>query len=255
MSCDEAQLLLHAHIDGELELRESLGMEAHLAGCPACAATARKWEQLSREIAAANLSFMPAAPLQRIRDSVEARSGIRRTRWWHNAKQGGAALALAAALAMAVLLPRAPTAASGTTSREIVDNHMRALLADHLIDVASSDRHTVKPWFQGQVQIAPPVPDLAADGFILVGGRLDVLDSRRVPALVYKRREHVINVWIWESPAGTPASTDARTPVDVSVVNGYRIASWHARGWYYQAVSDVDEAELRRFAAAFTSAT
>jgi len=123
----------------------------------------------------------------------------------------------------------------------MVDSHLRSLLADHLIDVPSSDRHTVKPWFQGKIEFAPPVPDLTVQGFVLAGGRLDVIDARKVAAIVYKRRDHVVNLWISQGNA-------ARSEPELSEINGYHLMRWSKGGLTYRAVSDLDVGELRTFA-------
>ena len=227
MTCVEAQPLLDAYLDGELDLTASLGIEQHLESCGECSAAYRKLELLRAEIADADLDFASDAVLQRLRASTEPRG--RRFAW-----RGPAFLAAAAAvLVVAFLLP-----GRRSTDREIVDSHLRSLLGDHLIDIPSSDRHTVKPWFQGKIDFAPPVPDLTTEGFVLVGGRLDVIDTRKVAALVYKRREHVINLWISQGDAGQGESE----------VGGYHLMRWSKDGLTWRAVSDLDVAELRTFA-------
>jgi anti-sigma factor RsiW len=227
MTCVEAQPLLHAYLDGELDLTASLGIEQHLEACRECSAAYRKLELLRVEIADADLDFASDAVLQRLRASTEPKE--RRFAW----RTPAFLAAAAAVLVVAFLLP-----GRRSTDREIVDSHLRSLLGDHLIDIPSSDRHTVKPWFQGKIDFAPPVPDLTAEGFVLVGGRLDVIDTRKVAALVYKRREHVINLWISQGDAGQGESE----------VGGYHVLRWSKDGLTWRAVSDLDVAELRTFA-------
>jgi anti-sigma factor RsiW len=127
---------------------------------------------------------------------------------------------------------------------EVVDSHVRSLQPGHLIDVPSSDRHTVKPWFQGKLDFSPPVPDLSARGWNLTGGRLDYLDRRAVAALVYQRGKHEINVYIWPNPKGD--SSDIRQ----SASRGYQILHWNDPTLNYWVVSDLNPTELREFAQA-----
>jgi len=179
-----------------------------------------------------DLDFASDAVLQRLRASIEPKG-------WRIAWRTPAFLAAAAAVVvLAFLLPGRFTTGRASTDREIIDSHLRSLLGDHLIDIPSSDRHTVKPWFQGKIEFAPPVPDLSSEGFTLVGGRLDVIDTRKVAALVYKRRDHIINLWISQGNAGQGESE----------LGGYHVLRWSKDGLTYRAVSDLDVAELRTFA-------
>ncbi len=245
MMCAEAQRLLHAYLDRELGLTDSLAVEDHMEGCQECAASYKRFELLRAEIAGPGLgSSVPDATLERLRGSIERRAGLQKERWWTSGWQMPALLAAVAAVAVISLsLPARFTSGGDSRDRAIVDSHLRSLLAGHLIDVASSDRHTVKPWFQGKIDFSPAVPDLSADGFVLSGGRLDVVDGRTLAVLVYKRREHIINVWI--SPA---AASTAQSEPERKDVTGYHILRWSEKGMTYQAVSDLNPVELRVFA-------
>jgi anti-sigma factor RsiW len=191
VTCSETRALMHGYLDGELDLAHSLGVEGHLANCAACARAYQNLQALSRTMAGAQLSYaLPAGLEARVRGSLreaaKAPPAPRALPW--------RGLSLAAALAVVVLLVGGlwrgglTPGADDTLTGEVVASHVRSLMAAHLADVPSSDKHTVKPWFDGKLDFSPPVEDFAAEGFPLVGGRLDYLDNRPVAALVYMRR-------------------------------------------------------------------
>jgi anti-sigma factor RsiW len=243
--CDKV-LLVQAELDGELDAAEAAALAVHRAECPICQAAAADIA-LARQAMHADLyEPMPAG----MRERVITRLGLARPQavvrpasggrsWWNPLSAGagfGLGAACAAALAFLVLVP----GETGLTE-QIVAGHIRALQPGHLEDVQSSDRHTVKPWFDGRIDFAPPVKDLAADRFPLTGGRLDYVAGRPVAALVYRRDKHIINLFVW------PASdTEARAP-EAAQRQGYNLVRWTQNGMNFWAVSDLEANQLRDF--------
>jgi anti-sigma factor RsiW len=239
VSCPSMPELLHAYADGELDPMHTLEVEQHLQGCPACSRACDEIRALSASLQAGLPRFEPPGDLQpRIRAAL--RQGERRSipsRW----------VALAASLAVlalgllgAGLLYLSPSAHDRLV-REVIASHIRSQMADHLLDVPSTDRHTVKPWFQGKLDFAPTVADLSADGFVLAGGRMDYVNGKPAAALVYRRRQHVINLLAWPTEeADTQPQGDAR--------QGFHVVRWRQGGLSWWAVSDLDAGELMKFA-------
>jgi anti-sigma factor RsiW len=198
--------------------------------------------QLTRHIAPPGLkrriSFMVE---QQARAAQAASPGYRFKLFWRRAWLPSASFALGAVVA-SLALQWLPLQVSGDSlQQQLVEGHVRSLMAQHLTDVASSDQHTVKPWFVGKLDYAPPVTDLASDGYPLAGGRLDSLQSRAVAALVYKRHAHTINLFV------RPAN-GAPQEVALSTQRGYNLARWRAHDMEYLAVSDLNSEELKTFA-------
>ena len=256
MNCQEAQPLKHAYADGELDVVRTMEVEKHLRACPACSQAYENVRELKSVFKSDALYFKAPAQLkQRIRtslrseevSSVEAsepsqRSGVStlpRLSWrWVKLAIPVAATALIAFLVWPLVTG---SSASDRLAREITSSHVRSLMASHLTDVASSDQHTVKPWFDGKLDFAPPVIDSAGRGFPLVGGRLDYVQSRPVAALVYQRQKHFINLFIW------PTTGHSTTAKKIEVRQGYNLIHWDEAGMTYWAVSDLNARELRDF--------
>lgn len=159
-----------------------------------------------------------------------------------------ASFACGALVAIGVLTLRESAGDEEQVDQQVVASHVRSLMATHLTDVASTDQHTVKPWFTGKLDYAPPIIDLAQEGFPLVGGRLDYLLDRPVAALVYRRRGHTINVFV------LPAHDAKSPPAGVTVHQGYQVAEWEAAGMRFWAVSDISREDMARFKAAMKAA-
>jgi len=244
--CLDKELLLHALADGELDAGNAAALETHMAGCAACADELADIREVKSRLAAAPLSYVAPASLHARFDAALAeasapprrRRGLAAETW----VMSGAIGALAASLALFTLIP------SGEgLEGQLIDAQARSLEAQHLVDVQTSDRHTVKPWFNGKVDFAPPVVDLASQGYPLVGGRLDRIDGRRAAALVFHRRAHAINLFIWPGDAPTAPLLERR--------QGYSLVRWGHGGLVYWAVSDVDSADLVAFQKAYAAAT
>lgn len=246
MNCEEARPSLDPYQDGELDLARSLAVERHLETCASCARALQNLRTLRAGIAPAYFSA-PAdlrASLAGTRRPIPLTMVGRATPWLLRG------LALAAAVALGFFLAQnfAHRSSSQALLAEITDSHIRSLAGSHLTDVASSNQHNVRPWFEGKIDFAPPVEDLSSKGFPLIGGRLEYISGRSVAALVYERRRHFINLYIWPGRGAEPvlASPSQR---------GYHVLHWQNSGMNYWAISEIGEAELRQFAAAVSSAT
>lgn len=241
---DDAALLVHAYLDGELDPIHAVEIERRIAGDPALAAERDRIATLRAMIGE---RLPPETMPDDLRARVEAAVGIRRA----PARPSWQALAAAAALAAIIasgatwfMLRSGPAAPPANL---VVASHMRALMAPQPTDVSSSDRHTVKPWFNGRIPQSPQVVDLADKGFPLVGGRIDVIGTRPVPTLVYRHRQHLIS--LSAEPLADAARSNAR-----QTIAGYNVLSWRDDDTVYWAVSDLGSGDLEAFAAAFRDA-
>ena len=247
MICQTAQEFIHAYVDGELDLARTLEVEQHMQECQVCASAYRNQTALRSSFKDASLYYSAPRKLEkRIRSGLrrEANSEVsRRSFGWRWLPIGVAAtLVLLMALAIWRTLPgiRPP---DELLAQEIVSNHVRSLqLESHRTDVISSDQHTVKPWFDGKLDFAPPVKDFSSQGFPLIGGRLEYLNNRAVAALIYQRQKHYINLYIWPAEQSNAASEVATKRL------GYNLLHWTNSGMSYWAVSDLNAVELHEFA-------
>lgn len=248
-SCDMV-LLVQAEFDGELDAAQAAALAAHRQECPVCRAAGTSLvrarslmreglyqpipDEVRRRIQARLDTARPTNPVPPLRSRLRA--------WWTAGIGFGLGAACAAVLAFLIVAPGGPD-----LTGELVASHVRALQPGHLEDVISTDRHTVKPWFDGRLDFAPPVRDLAAVGFPLKGGRLDYIDGRTVAALVYQRDKHIIDLYVWPTANGPAnmARADER--------HGYNVVHWNWNGMTLWAVSDVEPSQLLDFEKAWHS--
>jgi anti-sigma factor RsiW len=246
MTCDEAEILLHALVDGELDAGHAREVEAHVEGCPRCTAELAAIRQMHAAIAGADLRYAaPASLRRRIEASLPQSQAPSRRAVLRGFALGSAVSAIAATGLFAIVLRGDD---ESRLTAEIVSAHLRSLQEGHLTDVVSTDQHTVKPWFNGRLDVAPPVIDLTALGFTLIGGRLDYIDARPVGAIVYRRRLHVINLFVAQTAATEPRAAKTET------FQGFNIRRWSEGGLNYWAVSDLAADELAEFSGKFQSA-
>jgi anti-sigma factor RsiW len=253
MRCDHCRDSLDARIDNELPPDELREVDQHLATCASCAAAYVRLSE-TRRLLAENLMRYQAPDVLKARirgalaENVEAPAVRAMPRsspaWWRTLAAGVMIAAASSALTVAAMRGRSDAAVGD----ELLASHLRSLQPGHLTDVVSTNQHNVKPWFNGRVDVSPAVPNLDSLGFPLVGGRTDYVRGRPVPVIVYARRQHVINVYVW------PSADDAPSTPHPSSRNGYHFVAWRAGGLEYHAVSDLNTAELDSFAGAFAGA-
>lgn len=242
MNCNEIHPLLHAYLDSELDLMRSLEVERHLKTCPGCMASKRSLQSLHSNLRHSDLSYQATDALRaRILRSVKAapeETPPRNSRpWmWQWLTLGAIGFAI-----VALMLQPVGISENDRLADEAISNHVRSLMPGHLMDVASTDQHTVKPWFNGKIDFAPEVKDFAAEGFPLVGGRLDYLNGQTVAALVYHRNQHTINVFVWPAKSTAADTTQDR--------RGYSVINRTINGLHYCIVSDLNAKDLTEFAA------
>lgn len=240
MSCTYIEHDLDALVDRELDAQADARLRDHLAACDACRTRVEEREMLGRLVRATPYHVAPNQLRARVALQTRRRVSLQRLSTW------AAAAVLVVSAGSGLLLVRSATTRTEAAAEEAVNGHVRSLMAGHLFDVQSTDQHTVKPWFLGKLDFAPPVVDLAAVGFPLVGGRLDYLDGRPAAALVYQRRQHTINLFV--VPVG---ATPDRVAIEARSIRGFHVRHWIRSGMEYWAVSDLNDAELSQFVQSF----
>jgi anti-sigma factor RsiW len=243
MNHDEAAKLLGPYRDGELDLAACLKLEEHLAGCPSCQQKLAGEQELVDLVQSETPRFKASPFLKtRIQAALRAETVSVSIPWWKHLSLGSTLSGLAGVAALLVILAFGffSIQAIPELDQDAIADHVRSLQVNHLMDVASTDQHTVKPWFAGKLDYSPQVIDLASSGYPLIGGRLDVLDHRNVAAIIYQRRKHYINLFIW------PSDTNS-LPGRLYNQDGYHALGWTKSGMNYLAVSELGEKELRDF--------
>jgi anti-sigma factor RsiW len=251
MNCQECYGYIDAYIDNELDIASTILVKQHLRNCLGCQQLLETRKAVGALLDNPQVQFeVPASLFGRIqsalpasRSEVKQRSSSRFVIPWFTIP-----FALAATIAVIFgliflnqggVFDRSP---GNALAQDVISSHVRSLLATHLLDVPSTDQHTVKPWFDGKLKFSPPVHDFAERGFRLTGGRLDYLNGREVAALVYQRRLHVINLFIWPSASGRNTAEESFTK------DGYNVSHWDRDGFEFWAVSDVNAEDLKAFA-------
>jgi anti-sigma factor RsiW len=249
MDHDRALEMLSGYLDQELGLSESLEFERHLADCEQCQKIYMEQCELSAQLKQAGMRVeAPRELVARIESALAPRRSLHERMNFRRWLGGGAVtwlpagavamsmMALVASLGIYLVTP----SGEQRLAQEIVDDHIRSLQVDHLFDVVSTDRHTVKPWFNGKLDFAPAVIDLAPQGYPLVGGRLDYLNGRSVAVMVYRYKLHPINLYVWPDQG-------AVTEPEMQERQGYHIAHWVEAGMHHWVVTDASDEELRTF--------
>ncbi len=247
MNCDEARAFVDASVDGELDLIRQVAIEGHLEACPSCARLYEARRAVQSAVRTSGLYFhAPDGLEERVRRIADrASQSPSRLRSWPVLAAAAALVLLSVTAALVIGSWRARQA--DMVAQEILSAHVRSLLPGHLTDVVSSDHHTVKPWFAGKVDFSPPVPDLGNEGFPLAGGRIDYVAGRTVAALVYTRRKHVLNVFVWPSNSESPEREEHS--------HGYNLVRWSRAGVECWVISDVAAGDLEQFARLFRQRT
>ncbi len=252
MDCRTCEAMVDAYVDGELSTTESIAFEAALAGCPDCRRRLEETRAMSGFLRALPAEAAPDLLRARIERELRAISAASKPQARPAFGQNMRWMAMAASLIVAVSIGWVGgtfTGRGGPDDDQLVSTYLRVASSEHPVDVASTDRHTVKPWFAGRIDYSPPVHDLTSDGFPLEGGRLDVVAGRKVSVLVYRHNQHRVALSLW------PATASGNTAPKVVERNGFALAEWRHDGFEMHAVSDIAPSEMAAFTAALDRAT
>jgi len=251
VNCQECRDFIDPYIDNELDVATAILVKQHLRDCSQCQPLLESRKALRALLNNPLLQFeVPDSLRRKIQSALPAARSSAKHQSYRRSFIPWFSVPLALAAAFTVVLGLVFLNQGGMLDRsrgnalveEVVSGHVRSLLATHLLDVPSTDQHTVKPWFDGKLKFSPPVLDFTDRGFRLIGGRLDYINGREVAALVYQRNKHIINLFISPSESGRPEA------VQSFAKDGYNVLHWDRDGFEFWAVSDVNAADLRAFA-------
>ena len=245
MRCASSRHLLELHLDGELSASESAEIQEHIENCASCSGLYQGLERLQSDIRTQVTRYRAPAQLQQsiqaaLRKAAASEPQAPHMHW--NWMAVAASVLLFASMAWNIAFLTSRDSATDVLAREVLSSHLRSLMGTHLLDVPSSDQHTVKPWFNGKLNFSPDVKDFTSQGFRLVGGRVEYISDRPVAALVYQRRQHFINLFTW------PSSSSSQNGYSETKRSGYNLVSWTEGGMTCWAVSDLQPSELEQFA-------
>lgn len=248
MDCNIIEQKIESYLDGELTLSDRRDLEEHFTDCSACSAKLEHLRSLQSIVQAHNYAGTPASLKRKIKKQLKDITGEDDStgKWFHWLGFGSGAAALGAVTTWAILFFGYGSTLQYSLADEILSAHVHSLLVDHVVDIESSDRHNVKPWFSGRIDYSPPVQDLTTGEFELFGARLDYVQNKPVSVLVYKRRAHIINVFILKEDNGTITSTQLLQR------QGYNLIHWSQNGLEYWAVSDLNQKELNEIVQIFS---
>jgi len=244
MNCNDTRKLLNAYVDGELDSTGSLSVEGHVQQCGPCRTNLENLRLLSSAVEKGALRFQAPRHLKRnVQTAIRAANPDMKRSWFGWQWAGAlASVVLIVVLTWVVTTQRAKPSEEAQLVNDILSNHVRSMMANHITDVSSSDSHTVKPWFGGKLDYSPPAKDLTEQGFRLIGGRLDYLDNRPVAALVYQRSQHFINLFVWPLKGSAVGSEGQLSR------QGYNMIHWTQSGMTYWLVSELNSTELNECA-------
>ncbi|HEV7926470.1 MAG TPA: anti-sigma factor, partial [Verrucomicrobiae bacterium] len=236
MNCQQAKPLIDPYADGELEAAAIVELEQHLQSCSACGIAWRNLQSLKKTLKQDALYFTAPEELRRrIKSALPSPINVVLPwkAWNWNWLTTVMSVAAAACLALLLAVTQTRLSSEQSLAREVVSSHIRSLMANHALDVVSTDQHTVKPWFNGKLDFSPPVKNLTEQGFPLIGGRLDYVGGRSVAALVFQRNKHTINLFIW------PVTEKNSNPTSSASIQGYNLIHWSDSKMSFWAVSDL----------------
>lgn len=250
VDCSKAREYLHAQLDHELDPVTAAGVDDHVRTCAACAKELAAQQALRRALRKDAPYFaVPAGLAARIRSQMDTGHRSESKSWFTSWFPVAAAVAATAVITWTLAVPLQSGSREDQLAEQVIAGHARAILTEHLTEVASSDQHTVKPWLSSKLDFSPPANDLTTAGFPLAGARLDYVNKRPVAALVYRHRQHVIDVFVWpDEKAAAPSTFKSASR------QGYNILHWSAAGMTYWAISDVNADDLKSFAVLYADA-